>query len=104
MMVGFPGRLWRFARRRLTRNSLNKDEAAFLFAFLDVLEDGRQIVIEASGMGVADSTNFIDNWIIHGLISNNSSGVQMIGALLPPLAQRQPSGSTNCRVDFAMLS
>ena len=31
----------------------------------------------------ADSTNFINNWIVHGLASNSSSGVQMIGALNP---------------------
>ena len=74
----------RSARRRLTRDSLNKYEATFLLAFLDVLEDSVQIVIETSGEGVADSTNFIDNWIVvHGLAYNNSSCVQMIGALNP---------------------
>jgi len=74
-----PHRVWGW----LTRDSLNKDEAAGLLALLNVPEDGIQIVIETSGVLVTDSTNFIDNRIVHGFASNSSSGVQMMGAIYP---------------------
>jgi len=42
-----------------------------------------RVVIETGGMGVAGSTNLINDWIGHGVASNSSSGVNMIGALNP---------------------
>jgi hypothetical protein len=60
---------------------------AQLFLLLDVLEDGVQIVIEAGGVGVANSTNLLHDGVVHGFGSISSSGVQMIGAFNPLAAQ-----------------
>jgi len=78
-----PGRVHSLLWRRLPRDSLHKHKAAFRLTFLDVLENRIQVVIETGGMGVAGSTNLINDWIGHGVASNNSSGVHMIGALNP---------------------
>src|SRR5207302_6422750 len=61
----------------------NELQAALLFSLLDVPENGIQIVVEPGSMGVTHPANLVDNWIVHGLDSSNSSGVQMIGALNP---------------------
>ena len=42
------------------------------------MENRIQVVIEACGEGIADLPYFVDNWIVHDLGSNNSSGVQMM--------------------------
>ena len=68
-------------------NHESHDKAAILLPFLDVLEDGVPVVVEASGVSVSYSANFIDNWVVHGLAPNSSSGVQMIGALNPFVLQ-----------------
>lgn len=54
-----------------------------LFAPLQMFKDGFQVMVEASGQLVFDSTNFIDDRIVHGFAPKNSSGVQIIGALNP---------------------
>jgi hypothetical protein len=65
----------RLLRHGLTSDALNEYEAALLFSLLDVLENGVQIVVEPSSMGITYSANLIDNLIVHGLDSSNSSGV-----------------------------
>jgi len=69
--------------RRLPRGSLHKHKATFRLTFLDVLKNRIQVVIETGGVGVAGSTNLINNWIGHGVASNSSSGGHMTGALNP---------------------
>jgi len=80
---GDPGRWHSLLWRRLPRDSVHKHKAAFRLTFLDVLKNRIQVVIETGGMGVAGSTNLINDGIGHGVASNRSSGVHMIGALNP---------------------
>jgi hypothetical protein len=61
--------------------------SALYFLLLDIFKDGVQIVIEARSVGIANSSNFLDNRVIHGFDSISSSGVQMIGAFNPLAAQ-----------------
>lgn len=84
---GGPGRLQCRVRRRLTSNALDEDKAALPLPLPNVLEDGVQVIVEASGVSVSYSANFIDNWVVHGSAPNSSSGVQMIGALNPFVLQ-----------------
>src|SRR2546430_310070 len=63
--------------------------AAALFLFLQIAVDGTQIVVETGGVRIACSADFLNNRVgpRHGFTSVISSGVQIIGASNPILAQ-----------------
>ncbi len=65
------------------RTKRNQLAPAFLLLLFDISKDGVQIVFEAGRVRVAHSPYFVDNRIVHGFVSKSSSGVQMIGALIP---------------------
>jgi hypothetical protein len=82
------GRLRRLVRLYLLCWSKgHKPAPALRLLLFDVSKDRVQIVIETGSVRIAHPPNFIDNRVIHGFASKSSSGVQMIGALNPLLAQ-----------------
>ncbi len=78
---------WRLARLGLPRRKGNKGASTTPLPRLDVAEDCVQIVIEPGRVGIADFSNFLDDRVVHGLLSMRSSGVQMIGGLRPAVTQ-----------------
>jgi hypothetical protein len=61
----------------LPGHSEDKRQATFSFLLFDVAADGVEIVIELGRVGVADPTNFIDNWIVHVAIRPSSALADM---------------------------
>ena len=68
-------------------HTVHEMEATLFFTPLDIVKNGMQVVIEAGRVGIANGSYFVNHWIVHGLDSKSSSGVQIIGALSPLATQ-----------------